>query len=93
MLPHTSGATAIKSSGHLSSSSLLYLLLLVDCSIALPQWAWAVFCQFIRPSLTMESMVPPKRIWAERFEESAHTLFVSLQLPGYCIDTAVLSPE
>jgi hypothetical protein len=34
MLLHASGATAIKSSGHLPSSALAYLLLLVDCSIA-----------------------------------------------------------
>jgi hypothetical protein len=30
---------------------------------------------------------------AERFEESAHTLFVSLRRPGNCIDTVVLIPE
>ena len=34
MLLHTSGATAIKSSGNLSSSSSLYLLLLVDCGLS-----------------------------------------------------------
>ena len=51
MLLHVSGATAIKSSGHLPSSSLLYLLLLVDCSVALPRQAQAVFYQFIRPSV------------------------------------------
>jgi hypothetical protein len=50
MLPHASGATAIKSSGHLSSSSLLYLLLLVDCSIAPPRQARAVFYQLQGPA-------------------------------------------
>ena len=43
MLLNVSGATAIKSSGHLPSSALAYLLLLVDCSVALPQQARAVF--------------------------------------------------
>ena len=49
MVLHASGATAIESSGHLSSSALAYLLLLVDCSIALSRQARAVFYQFIRP--------------------------------------------
>ena len=49
MLLHASGATAIKSSGHLPLSALAFLLLLVACYIALPRQARAVFYQFIRP--------------------------------------------
>jgi hypothetical protein len=97
---HASGATAIKSFGHLSSSALLYLLLLVDCSIAQPRWAYGLsFVSLSDPSQTMESMVPADADMGWKIRRSPAPRDVPWLLCqacvclGFCIDTAASGPE